>query len=80
MTNREKLMNELGGMSNRDFYLAFADCRTNVAMEKWQCKDCRAINGECPCPDGEGPCLLETEDWLDLECRHERLITEEDLK
>lgn len=80
MTNREELIAELAELSNADLYAALSDCRTTLVMEIQQCEDCKALYGPCPCADDDdAPCRIGTEDWMDLPCRAERLITKEAL-
>lgn len=76
MTNREKLMAELAGLDNAAFYMALAENDAVTAMENRQCEDCAATLGPCPCPDGEAPCRLPTEEWMDWECRQDRILRE----
>lgn len=75
MTNRAKIMEELAAMDNEGFFDAMSDNRVTTAMENHQCEDCKARWGDCPAvDDGLGPCRVSTEDWMDWECVHQRLL------
>ena len=74
LTNREALMEELAALDNETFFRMMAGNRVIAIMERHQCEDCRARFGECPSRDDVTPCRVSTEDWMDWECRCERLI------
>ena len=78
MTNRDKIMEELADLSAADFYSAMADNDTTVAIENWTCEDCKALygDGKCVNPEDNGPCRISTEDWLGMDCMHDRLLAD----
>lgn len=76
MTNRDALMEELDALDNGAFYKMMCENRVAVIMESYQCEDCKQRFGECPCPNGETPCRVTTEDWMDWKCSREKLISE----
>lgn len=79
MTNREKLMSELRGMSGaaleRTLAMGIFDRLTDVL-----CDDCKAnAGGRCPQmrPDGvipdDAPCPT-VEDWFEWACRRKKVL------
>ena len=76
MTNREKLMEELAGLSGYEFFRAMADNHTTMAIDRGMCADCEELFAYCPLLDREDqPCRLTVEAWLDMPCRRERMLT-----
>lgn len=75
MTNRDRIMEELASMTNGEFYAAFADNSTTMAMEDQQCADCEATHGGCPCPGDAKKCVWTTEEWLGMECLAEKILS-----
>lgn len=78
MTNREKLLEELGKLNSTQFYQIMSDNLLVTIMEDHQCLTCETLYGSvCPImSDERATCRLPTEGWLDLPCTVERLITE----
>ena len=77
MTNREKIVAELSELPTGEFYGAFADNRLCVAMDGAMCEDCMELFGPCPCTVSDGvPCRITTAAWLEMPCRHERMMPE----
>ena len=75
MTNREKLMAELGALSNVALYRAMAANRVNLAINKAICADCKAGHGgRCVVPDDEEPCPVTIEDWMGMEAREAAIL------
>ena len=75
MTNRAKIMEELGRLSNEGFYEAMADNRVCIAIDNGMCADCKAKHGGiCQSPDDDTPCPYTSEDWLDMPCQRETLL------
>lgn len=77
MTNRDKLMEELGAMSDAALYSAMADNHVNLAIDKAICADCKAGHGgRCVVPDDEEPCPVTLEDWMEAEAREAAILPE----
>ena len=75
MTNREKLMAELGALSNVALYRAMAANRVNLAINKAICADCKAGHGgQCVAHDDDVPCQVTFEDWMGLEAREAAIL------
>lgn len=74
MTNREKLMEELGALSNEALYAAIGFNRLNVALDSAKCADCKAGHGgQCVAPDDD-PCPVTFEDWMEAEAREAAIL------
>ena len=65
LTNREKLMEELAGLSNEALYLAFADNRLTRAIDDAMCDDCKAEHGRCYSTGDDTPCPITLDEWMD---------------
>ena len=65
MTNREKLMDELCGLSNDALYMMMADNRLTRALDDLQCDSCKAEYGRCMSTSDDTPCPLSLSEWLD---------------
>ena len=79
MTNREKLMEELAGLSADDFYAILADNHLTRCIDDQQCNDCSSINGGCK-TTADDECAITTNAWLEMPCRHESLINTKALR
>ena len=75
MTNREKLMSEMNGLDNRQLMDALGDGSLAYLIDEYACADCKAEHGgECRCAEEDDGCCGNGEKWLDMPCRHERLL------
>ena len=75
MTNREKLLSELAGMTNDQLEMVLFgvdNYSLQAHVDEMHCKDCRERFGRCPAPDDE-PCATSTADWFSWECTRETL-------
>lgn len=79
MTNREKLIAELAALSADDFYTVLADNSLTMLIDDKHCDDCVNINGGC-LSKADDECVITTEAWLEMPCRHAQLITTKGLK
>lgn len=80
MTNREKLLDELGRLDSAALCHLIDDNRLVTILENHLCAECEAIY-KTLCPimlhDDYAPCRLPLEAWMDLPCHLDRLIPEE---
>lgn len=74
MTNREKLMAELGALDAVTLYMEFADNRTTRAIDDAMCADCKARHGRCVATRDEEPCPVTIEDWMAMEAREAAIL------
>ena len=74
MTNREKLMEELGALSDAALYDAMADNHVNIAINMARCADCKARRGRCVATSDEEHCPVTIEDWMGLEAREAAIM------
>ena len=66
MTNRERLLAELGALTSEDLYRALTDNRGAILIDDATCASCQRKHGEkCPRPDDDAVCMQPVEDWLD---------------
>jgi hypothetical protein len=66
MTNRDRLLEELGGMDGERLYQALADNRSTRLIDDAMCAAChRMHDGKCPKPD-DSECALTIGAWLDM--------------
>ena len=67
MTNRERLLAELGALTSEDLYRALTDNRGAILIDDATCASCQRKHGEkCPRPDDDAVCMQPVEDWLDM--------------
>ena len=75
MNNRDKLMEELGALSDAALYRAMAANRVNLAIGKAICADCKAGHGgQCVAHDDDVPCQVTFEDWMEAEAREAAIL------
>lgn len=66
MTNRDRLLEELGEMDGEQLYQALADNRSTRLIDDAMCAAChRMHDGKCPKPD-DGECALTFRAWLNM--------------
>lgn len=74
MTNREKLMEELGQLDNQQLINVLDDGSLTLLIDEYACGDCKADHGgECPLR-GDDDCDGNALKWLDMPCRHDQLL------
>lgn len=77
MTNRERLIEELGALSNEDLYRAMTDNRGAILIDDATCASCqRKHGGKCPRPDDDAVCMQPVEDWPDMAWDETPIIVE----
>ena len=74
MTNRDKLMAELGALSDAALYMEFADNHLTRAIDDAMCADCKARRGRCVATSDEEHCPVTIEDWMGLEAREAAIM------
>ena len=62
MTNRERVMQEISAMSDRELHNVVTNDNTGSLMDRL-CHDCEARHGG-ECPMGDTECLLWDGSWL----------------
>ena len=73
MTNRDKLMAELGALSDAALYMEFADNHLTRAIDDAMCADCKARHGRCVVTSDE-ECPVTFEDWMEAEAREAAIL------
>lgn len=77
MTNRDKLMAELGALSDAALYMEFADNHLTRAIDDAMCADCKAGHGgRCVAHGDDDPCPVTFEDWMEAEAREAAILPE----
>lgn len=67
MTNRDRLIEELYGLSGEQLYQVLSGSRGAMMIDDAQCATChRMHDGECPKPDDVSACVLTIGAWLDM--------------
>ena len=75
MTNKEKILDEMAGMTTAQMVEAIWDGGLRDQLDAIMCRECEAAHGG-ECPVGEGDCEKTLEGWLGEECTREYLIGE----
>ncbi len=66
MTNRDRLIEELYGLSGEQLYQVLSSSRGAMMIDDALCATChRMHDGECPKPDDSG-CEITVGTWLDM--------------
>lgn len=79
MTNREKLLQEISELSDRQLFdlVSVGYCAIAPGRD-WGfviCEDCQAeYDGACPSLGDDDDCACHEEKWMQAECRHDRLL------
>lgn len=66
MTNRDRLIEELYGLSGEQLYQVLSNSRGAMMIDDAQCATChRMHDGKCPKPD-DNECEITIGAWLDM--------------